>query len=290
MSEKFVQILKKYDESLNKAHIKDYSLSTQISPGGFSFSIFHNDLNKYLSIESVEWEFSDEPDKMVKNIQNYFQDHEWLSLPFPSALVLLETSQSTLIPDPLFSQNQVQDIAKFNFNIPENHLVLSDKVEVLDAHLIYTAPEIVLRKLLEFQPNHRISSHVSNYIELLLTHYKKQAHQKMMFVNIRSGSFDIIITEGKKLLFQNAFLYTSREDVVYYIIFVMEQLGLNPEETAVNLSGIIDRDSKLYEILHKYVRYINFMKLSDQFSYSYHFNDIPQHYFSTLLNSRLCEL
>ena len=160
----------------------------------------------------------------------------------------------------------------------------------MDAYLVYSAPELLMGKFLELQPDYKISGHTSNYIELLLTHHKNHPSQKLMFVNVRTGFFDIFITEGKRLLFQNAFHFTAREDVIYYIIFVMEQLAINPEETEIFLSGIIDRDSKLYEIMHKYVRHINFIQLSDQFNYSYHFNDIPQHYFFNLINSRLCEL
>ena len=92
MSKKIVQILKKYDESLNKAHINEYSLSTQISPGGFSFAIFHNVLNKYLSIESVEWEYNENPSVLVNHMDDFIKNHEWLSLGFPSVLVLFETS------------------------------------------------------------------------------------------------------------------------------------------------------------------------------------------------------
>ena len=290
MSEKFVQILKKYDESLDKAHIQQYSLSTQISTGGFSFAIFHNDLNKYLSIEAVEWEKDGDPVEQVKSLSSFINSHEWLNQPYPSALVLLETPLSTLVPEPLFNQDQVKKIANFNFNVPADHILLSDRINAIDARLIYPVSELLMRKILEFQPNHKISSHISSYIELLLTHHKNQHQQKLMFVNIRTGSFDIVISEGRRLLFQNSFLYTSREDVIYYIIFVMEQLGINPEETEILLSGIVDRDSKLYEIMRKYVRHINFLELSDQFSYSYHFSDVPQHYFFNLINSRLCEL
>jgi hypothetical protein len=290
MSEKFVQILKKYDESLDKAHIQEYSLSTQLSPGGFSFAIFHSGLNKYLSLESVEWDYTTHPSELVKLLEAYFNGHEWLNFNYPVVLLYYEPLHTTLVPSPLFDQSQKEQIARFNFNVPDNHLIMSDKLKTLDAYLLYSVPELIMRKLLDLLPEYKITSHTGNFIELLLTRNKNLPAEKLMFVNIRSGMFDIVITEGKRLLFHNAFSYNSREDVIYYMIFVMEQLAINPEETEVFLSGIIDRDSKLFEIMYKYVRHISFLKLSDQFNYSYHYSDIPEHYFYNLINSRLCEL
>ncbi len=290
MSEKFVQILKKYDESLDKDQVKEYSLSTQLSPGGFSFSIFHTGLNKYLSLEAVDWDLTSNGSELAERLEQYFKTHEWLNLNFPSVLLYYEAPHTTLVPAPLFDHNHVGQIARFNFHVPDNHMILTDKIQTLDAYLIYSVPEILMRKLLDLIPEFKIFSHAGSYIELLLTRHKNLQPNKLMFVNIRSGSFDIFITAGKKLLFHNAFVYSSKEDVIYYVIFVMEQLSINPEETEVFLSGIIDRDSRLFEIMFKYVRHISFLELSDQFNYSYHFNDIPQHYFYNLINGRLCEL
>ena len=51
----------------------------------------------------------------------------------------------------------------------------------------------------------------------------------------------------------------TKEDFIYYILFTLEQLELNPEETMVTLLGDIDTTSDNYKFLYAYVRNINFL-------------------------------
>ena len=119
--------------------------------------------------------------------------------------------------------------------------------------------------------------------------HKNLQFQKRIFVNVRNSYLDIIITEERKLLYYNSFNYRSKEDFIYYVIFVLEQLKLNPEEIDLILSGYIDKNSKIFDIIFNYVRNIRFQGLTDSFKYSYIFNDIPSHYYFNLLNVGLCE-
>ena len=91
-------------------------------------------------------------------------------------------------------------------------------------------------------------------------------------------------------MYYNAFKYKTKEDFIYYLIFVLDQLKLNPEEIELVLSGLIDKNSKLFEMVYKYVRNITFPPLDASYNYSYIFNDIPSHQYSNLLNLFLCEL
>jgi hypothetical protein len=139
-------------------------------------------------------------------------------------------------------------------------------------------------------PRARFICHSSALIEGLMIQYKNLPEEKRAFVNTRNSFIDIVIIEGKNLLYYNSFKYASKEDFIYYIIFVLEQLNLNPEETELILSGFIEKSSSLFEMVYKYVRNIRFRELSGNFSYSYVFDEIPSHYFTNLINSGLCEL
>ena len=65
---------------------------------------------------------------------------------------------------------------------------------------------------------------------------------------------------------------------------------MNPEEIELILSGTIDKNSKLFETIHKYIRDVNFQVKTDTFNYSYIFNDIKSYDYINLLNYELCEL
>ncbi len=113
---------------------------------------------------------------------------------------------------------------------------------------------------------------------------------KRAFVNIRDGLMDIVVLNGNRFEFFNTFDYKANTDVVYFLIFVFEQLGINPEEVDLSLTGMTDHRSGLYELIYRYVRNVRFEKYSGNFNYSYIFSELPAHQYCNLLNFHLCGL
>lgn len=290
MPDQIIKIVNKYDEALNKADSEKYKLSIQLSLDGFSFCIFDENTNKFLSIESITIENPNRVDIFCSLIKQFFSAHSWLNLKFKSTNIIYETQKSTLIPSPLFDEAEKNTYSDFNFTPEEDHCVYYDKMISLDAFNLYTVPVQLKNTLNELFQDHKLLSHSGSLIESLLILYKNLPVQKRVFVNVRNSYLDIVITEGKKLLYFNSFTYKTKEDFIYYVIFVLEQLDLNPEEIELLFSGFINKNAELFGIVYKYVRNIQFPKLTNSFRYSYIFNDIPSHYYFNLLNITLCEL
>jgi hypothetical protein len=60
-----------------------------------------------------------------------------------------------------------------------------------------------------------------------------------------------------KLMFYNRFDFATKEDVIYYLLFTIDQLKLNPEEIPVVITGNISEDNDNYKIIYKYVRNVS---------------------------------
>ena len=104
----------------------------------------------------------------------------------------------------------------------------------------------------------------------------------------REEAFNMLIFDKKQLIYSNAFHFRAPEDVVYFVIFVMEQLNLNPEEIPVTLLGAIEKSSPNYELLFRYIRHIDFATRNEAMHYSHVFDDIPGHAWYALSNPVLC--
>lgn len=284
MSELIVPAIQKYDEALSKKLSEKFELSIQLALDGFSFCIFNPELNKFLSLEHVKFSESIHDSDYMRSFEQKVNSNEWLSLSYKSIKILFESSTSTLIPASLYSENDKDLYAGFNFSLPENHLCYADFLKGLDAYLIYTMSEKLKNKIHQLFPDHKIISSSANLIEALLINYKNIGTGKRMFVNVKSSFLDIVLIEEKQVLFFNSFAYQSNEDFMYYIIFVIEQLNLNPEYIDLTFSGVIDKKSKLFETAYTYIRNINFQKLPAVNNYSYIFNDVPAHYYFNLLS------
>jgi hypothetical protein len=260
-----------------------------MSSGGLAFTIFNTLNSKFLSLEHVELSQPENAAGQITALDPFISEHSWLKGSFSSINLFYEANKSTLVPASLFDPSDRDALVHFNFEVPTGFEIKHDPLKNTDAVLLYTVPVDILQFLQGTFPDHRLQCHASVLIDVLLTLNKNQSPGKRMFVNVRNAQIDIVILEGNNLIFYNAFPYHSKQDFVYYIIFVIEQLNLNPEVIELRLSGLIDKKSTLFDMAWKYIRNIEFQEFPAAYRYSYLFNDVPPHRYFTLLNSGLCE-
>jgi hypothetical protein len=289
MHGKIIPVIKKYDKALIQANSIKYKLFLQLSFESVTFCIFSPEDNKFLSIESLIFNNVHRIQDTLSLLKQYYSDHPWLNLPYNAVKILFESDKTTLIPAPLFDEKETDSFSRFNFSYSENTSICSDYIKHLDAYILYPVPEHLKSTLNEIFPGHILGSHSGVFIESLLINNKNLKAQKRFFVNVRKFELDIVILDGRKLLYFNSFRYSSKEDFIYFVIFVLEQLQMNPEEIELVFSGLINKNSKLFETVYKYVRSISFQSINENFNYSYVFTDIPSHYYFNLISFQLCE-
>jgi hypothetical protein len=290
MSGYFNQIFGKFDDALNKSRSEEYKLSILLSQNGFSFALFHPESNFFSGLASFEYKGSKKVGEYCLATEKLAESNEYLTLKYSNVSILYESSKTTLVPFPLFSEKDIEHFSAFNFKKNSEEIVMFDKLTNAEAYNVFSIPKEIKQTLINLFPGCKIHSHSSVLIETILTYCKNLPVKKREFVNVRKTSIDIIITEGNKLLYQNSFSYMNKEDFIYYILLVPEQLKINPEEIDLSLTGAIEKDSELFEIVYKYIRNVKFEKLSDAFSYSYVIKEIPEHYYLNLININRCEL
>lgn len=84
-------------------------------------------------------------------------------------------------------------------------------------------------------------------------------NQTGVFANFTNKQLDLLVFKEGRLHLANSFEYHTPEDVVYYTLFVYEQLYLNPEKVPLHLSGNISKSSTVYSALYTYIRYVQFI-------------------------------
>ena len=290
MYSQVLPVIKKYDEALKKADLAQNVLLLQISTQGLIFSLYNQQLNKFLSIESVELDQNYKISETVNILKSYISQNEYLQQPYQTIKIFLETNSSTLVPSPIFNTDDVNGFAQFNFQVDDHDKIFHEKLPNLDAYLVYTFPEKLLNILSESFKNYKYFSHSGAFIESLIVLNKNQKNQTTLFINVRKSFLDIAIINNQKLLFFNTFKYSTKEDFIYFVIYVMEQLQLNPEEVELVLMGMIERNSGLFETVIKYVRNVRFQAKIEKFNYSYIFNELSIHKYINFLLFELCEL
>jgi hypothetical protein len=286
---KVIPVVNNYDESLKHADFGKLQLFLQVSFESIAFCLYDSNVQKFLSLEAHEFELSND-DEAVTLIKEVVDDHLIKRQKFGSVYVLYESNHSALVPAPLFDESETDAITDFSYTVSPGIETFFEKIENLDTYNLYTVSKALRGTIDALFSDYNSVSHSKILIESLLINYKNANSQKRIFVNIRKSNLDIAVLDGRKLLYFNTFACLAKEDYVYFIIFVMDRLNLSTEETELKLSGYIDHNSKTFDTIYKYIKHTSFHNRPNSTAYSYVFNDVPEHYFFSLLNIPSCVL
>ena len=262
-------------------------LSMLISLDEISYSVFDKDLIDVVLLVSYEFDTRiKNPKELLKNLKEVFDKEPILSAKFDSINVAHKNNLSAMVPDALYDSNSQEDYLKYTVKLLQNDTITVDSISEMNSKNIFipfkNVNNFLVNRLGEFDYLHASSVLVST----LLQNYKNNL-EKQLFINVSNSSIDVVyINEGDLQMF-NTFLYYTKEDFLYYILFAMERLQLNPNEQKVTFIGNIDKGSELYELAYTYIRYIDFSTpnnytLSDEFFIEN--PDVKKHHYFELLN------
>ena len=170
--------------------------------------------------------------------------------------LVLNNKLSVLIPDDLYEENNCLDYLKFNSRLITNDTASSDYVEELDTHNIYIAYGNITNYLIEKFGSFEYF-HYSTVLLKKLYSETLNDEKLRFYVNINKSYLNIIIFDGRKLDYINTFEYETKEDILYFILFVMEQNKMVNDETKINLIVKKEFIEENYSYLSKFIKNID---------------------------------
>jgi hypothetical protein len=276
------------DESFTPDQLQDYDLFMLAGRDEFSFCILNHVRNKFTGLVSFLFLSSEEDTDIVERITAVKHDLGQVLKPGYRKIILCYVNNvSTLVPSPLFDLHHAKQFLSCNHFVSDLAKVHADRLNMPDAWNVFAMQPDIEKELKDIFPGVEIHHHSTPLIESLVVH-NKLIDEKVMIVNIHVSQVDVIITQGKNLVFFNSFSYRTSEDCLYYIMFVCEQLQVNAQNVRVVLTGNIRENSALYLLAKKYIRNLSFYDGEYAFEFSYGFDQVPLHCFHTLFNLHLC--
>ena len=238
---------------------KDTKLSIQFNLDGFSFCITDDTSEEILYFS--EYLFKDKkitPESLLKKIEELFKTDSYLLKDFSSVLVIHQNNLSCLVPNTYFSKDKLSEYLNFNIKTLTSDYITFDNIQGIKAKNVYI-PYVNINNFLfqnfgEFEYRH----HLTIFIEKLIS--INNSDKKVVYVNVSSEIFDIVVIQNKQLYFSNSFSFETKEDFIYYILFTFEQLKLDVEEIQLYFTGDIELESELYTITYQYIRNVLFLE------------------------------
>ncbi len=214
----------------------------------------------------------------------------WLRSPFRMIRIAGDTRAATLVPGTLFNPDEKERYLQFNFTAGPGDLVQAVHLVPLGAWHVFTVSPPVAELTGELFPEHKIVPSAGLFIESILINYKNRLGKPNLFLHIRNGMFDLMIYDGRQMTYFNTFMFDKAEDVAYYLIFVLEQLGHNPDEVPLVAFGPLESCKGLGELLGRYIRHVAFGRRNTAYHYGHGFDGLPEHLYFPLLNFFSCGL
>lgn len=296
MTEQVTVILNTLDPSFNLQETKNYTLVIQFSEHGFTYAILDHRRNRFLGLQQFRRTEISQPGRtapvngFADFLKQLLQRMPWLRNPYKAVLLAYEGKRFTLVPGPLFDPAEREGYLKLNFRGEAEEQYLSDHLTPFDSQLVFSMPGATYNAIRAVYPSVRIQHHISVLLDSISMNFKNRISANRVFLHLREKFFDLVLFDGRQMSYCNSFSYLNAEDIVYYLVFVLEQLNLNPEAIHVVLLGQVDRSSGLYELMAKYVRHIEFGRRNDTFRYCSSISQLPPQGFFTLLNYPACAL
>jgi hypothetical protein len=192
----------------------------------------------------------------------------------------------TLVPDSFYSADKAKELLNFNVGDIKDETILTNEV-LGDVKLVYSIPSSFKTTLDKTFPKHDIKHFGYSTIQLFFSHF--QLKNADVFLNIHNQGIELCIKKDKQLLLYNMFSTKSDEDILYYLMFSVEQFMLDPTILKLCVAANRETNDELFKTLKKYIKNVNFAISDKIIGRQETFESIPQHYYFTLLNRLLCE-
>lgn len=229
-------------------------ISILISQDGFSFYDFNETSKANSLILEKKFEKTSSPEEILEQIELVFHTDkmDWKSIEKIS--LIYATNLYCFVPLELFDEKHLSDYLKFNTKILNTDFLTYDllqETQYVNVFVPYAnINNFFFEKFGVFEYTHSASLLVLNTLQ-----EQSSANPKItMSIYVYWKHFDLVVVKNGKLLLGNSFTFETPEDFVYYILFVAEQLKLDPEKFSLEFSGNISELSEHFLLCCNYIR------------------------------------
>jgi hypothetical protein len=193
--------------------------------------------------------------------------------------------QLTLCPTSFYDPGNNRLLLEFNTAAVSDKIICTDDINT-DVKLIYAVDESLKSTLDLIFPNHQLKHTLT--VIAKLTMRAEELIKEHITLQIHSNYIEVIVKQEQKLVLANQFTITTNEDILYYVLFIIEQYQLNPLTANLTIVGNVDSTSELVTSLKKYIKNVR-LALGNKTIIWASINGMPQHFNYTLLNRLFCE-
>ena len=283
------------DSGYNSDSSEKYRLSIQLRLDGFSFAIIDPENMQLLRLQ--DFRLIDKPQNSLSekwaHVHEYFLEYinqkHFTSHQYKKVIITLDHKEYTLMPNSLILNSNEKDQLQFGQKIAYPFNVFINTIPGKDYQLI-SAIYKPLHFTLQDNFNNFSLQHVGHVLQNeVFKRHRNTSKSRGLYVYVSMHDMNIVAIDEDRLLLNNSYSFSSKEDFVYFILLAYDQLKLNAEEDPIYFLGDISKSSPIYQICWQYVRHIHFINQTSGITTSSAFDQVAIHQYFILIQSALCE-
>jgi hypothetical protein len=250
----------KSDRSFDKERLGDYSLALQAGVNAIRFAVLDEKGTHIIALGELENSHAVSTAGLNEQVRSFgtFLDAvcetvPWIVEPFGRIRLAWEGPNSTLVPAALAVQEEMWEYLAFGHKLEAGETVLTDRLTVPDAFNVFSVPEKI-RELLttRFSCPH-LCHHTTAFLAGVLADIHHRQSKPALYAYLSGGAVNLAMADRDGLKIHNRFPFSAPEDVIYYMIYVLQQFSVEPGHARIVLTGQITPADPLWALLGKYV-------------------------------------
>lgn len=275
------------DDTFDSANPAAYQLDVLVTAGRCRLAVLHASRQKIVAFEDISL-------PAPAALPTLAAGHDLLGRPgWARVRLALGGTAFTLLPAPLFRPGDEATYLRLHHPLASGEVASAYALPPSSpAHELVSvfAADATMAEWLRAThgPAARLVHHTSALLAGLLHQRGPVTTTRHLFLNLGDQELTLVVL-GAQLEFCNVFAVSTPEDVVYYTILVMQELGLNPDQDVVTIWGELTGDSATFTLLSTYVRFVRFGSRPFGLQYFYRLNEVAECRHFDLFSLAFCQ-
>ena len=255
-------IKKEINKDLSATENSYHKLSIQVSLNGLSFCVLDTIANELSLSHALTFKREVSPFDLHREIRQSFRDQGVLDYSFSEVIAIHRNALFSLVPQPLFDEDQLPNYLKYNAKILASDHLAYDVVNGLETVNVYVpftnVNNFLFEHFGEFEYKHSGTVLLETLIKL-----PSSRQGAIGYLHLAESQMDLAVFASKKLVFFNSFAISGPEDVLYFLLFTLEQLDLEMDSLKLRLLGEVTEEDRVYELCTEYVENVSLFVPAD---------------------------
>jgi hypothetical protein len=213
-------------------------------------------------------------------LREFLHTYPSIQQSFYEVLVTFEHPQAVLIPGAVYKTDDSRLLLESMHGHLSQANIISEQLAHWQIYNAYALP----KELHDWTTRQFPRSRHQHLYSLFVKNMDVSSGDGTIRLDFRTDDFTVMVAKDSRLLLARSFPYAIPEDVIYELLNICRQFGLSQQDTLLQLSGLIDKQSALYKDIYQYFIHVEFREAS------WHIpgEEYPAHFFTSFNDLARC--